>query len=134
MRTLAALGMRGREKSVLDGRTYRSNNDARRLETRMVLWWIANLLGLLVVIPLVIFLANGLIREAIAAKRYGEEILVHGVGITGNLDPVPALAETAQLSSQVKAAAVAYLTALKPLLPPSSRRKAEAGEPAVPRT
>ena len=82
----------------------------------MVLWWIANIVGLVVVIPLVIWLANKLIRQAYAAKRYAEEILVHGVGITGNLDPVPALAETAQLSADVQVNAVAYVTAVKRLL------------------
>ena len=82
----------------------------------MVLWWLANIVALVVVIPLVIFLANRIIREAIAAQRYAEEILEHGVGITENLGPVPALAETAQLSSEVKADAVAYVTALQRLV------------------
>lgn len=82
----------------------------------MVLWWIANIVGLLVVIPLVLFLANRIIREARASERYAEEILTHGVGITGNLDPVPALSETAQMSAAVKNDAVAYVTALKRLL------------------
>lgn len=82
----------------------------------MALWWIANAVGLLVVIPLVIYLANRLIREGIASQRYAHEILTHGVGITGNLDPVPALLETAQLSSDVKANAVAYVTALHRLV------------------
>ncbi len=81
----------------------------------MALWWIANVAGLLVVIPLVVYLANRLIGQAIAAQRYAHEILTHGVGITGNLDPVPALVDTAQLSSQVKADAVAYVTALNRL-------------------
>ncbi len=78
----------------------------------MALWWLANLVGLLVVIPLVIWAANRLIREAIASKRYAREILTHGVGITGNLDPVPALLDTAKLAEQVKSDAVAYVTAL----------------------
>ena len=82
----------------------------------MALWWIANVIALVVVIPLVIYLANKLIREAIASKRYADEILVHGVGIAGNLDPVPALAKTAQLSAQTKSGAVAYVPALHRLL------------------
>lgn len=79
----------------------------------MVLWWMANAVGLVVVIPLVVFLADRLIREAVAIKRYADEILLHGVGITGNLDPVPVLNETAALSARVQADAVAYLTALR---------------------
>jgi len=82
----------------------------------MVLWWIANVIALAVVVPLVIFLANRLIREATASRRYAEEILRHGVGITVNLVPVPALAETAQLSAGVQDKAVAYVTAVKRLL------------------
>jgi uroporphyrinogen-III decarboxylase len=82
----------------------------------VVLWWIANLIALVVVVPLVIYLANKLIREAVASKRYAEEILVHGVGITGNLDPVPALGQTAALSAVAKANAVDYVTALHDLV------------------
>ncbi len=82
----------------------------------MALWWIADIVGLVVVVPLVIYLANRLIREGIASKRYAEGILTHGVGITGNLEPVPALADTAALSAQVKSDAVAYVTALNALV------------------
>jgi hypothetical protein len=82
----------------------------------VVLWWIANLIGLLVVIPLVAFLAAQILREAIAVRRYADEILVHGVGITGNLDPVPALVRTQELSAVAKANAVAYVTALRRML------------------
>jgi integral membrane sensor domain MASE1 len=82
----------------------------------MVLWWIANLVGLLVVIPLVLHLASNVLREAVAIKRYADEILVHGVGITGNLDPVPALADTARLTGVAKGNAVAYVAALRRLL------------------
>lgn len=82
----------------------------------MALWWIANVLALAVVIPLVIYLANKVIREVLTARRYAAEILVHGVGITANLDPVPALARTAELSAVAKTNAVAYVTALDDLL------------------
>lgn len=82
----------------------------------MVLWWIANAVGLLVVIPLVAFLANRVIREAIAADRYAGEILHHGVGITTNLDPVPALLDTATLSAEIKVHASSYVGALRRLV------------------
>lgn len=86
---------------------------AEQLEVAVALWWIANVVALLVVIPLVIYLANKLIRAAVASQRYAAEILTHGVGITGNLDPVPALGRTAELSAVAKANAVAYVTALR---------------------
>lgn len=78
----------------------------------MVLWWIADLVGLLVVIPIVIILANRVIRLALEISRYGDDILEHGVALSGNLDPVPALVETRTLVGQVTNNAVAYVTAL----------------------
>jgi hypothetical protein len=71
----------------------------------MAVWWIANLVGLVVVIPLVVVLANRVIGYAHECQRYADDILVHGVLLSGNLDPVPALADT-------RHAAVRYVTAL----------------------
>ncbi len=79
----------------------------------MALWWIANAVGLLVVIPLVIFLADKVIRFARECARYADDILVHGVGLAGNLDPVPALVDTRQNVGEVTANAVRYVTALR---------------------
>jgi hypothetical protein len=82
----------------------------------MVLWWIANAVGLLVVIPLVIVLANRVIRSALEVRRYADDILVHGVALSGNLDPVPALLQTRALVSQVTQNASAYAAALDRLV------------------
>ena len=82
----------------------------------MVLWWIANLVGLLVVIPLVILLANRVIRPALEIRRYAEDILEHGVLLSANLEPVPALEETRQLVGRVTTNAVGYVTALDQLV------------------
>jgi len=79
----------------------------------MVLWWIANAVGLLVVIPLVALLANRVIRYGLESARYADDILVHGVGLAGNLDPVPALADTRAGVGEVTANAVRYVTALR---------------------
>lgn len=81
----------------------------------MTLWWIANALGLLVVIPLVILLANRVIAEAVEIRRYADEILEHGVRITGNLDPLPALGDTRVIVEETTANAVRYVTALNRL-------------------
>lgn len=78
----------------------------------MVLWWIANAIGLVVVIPLVIFLAGRVISYARESARYADDILVHGVLLAGNLDPVPALVDTREGVRQVTAGAVRYVTAL----------------------
>lgn len=78
----------------------------------MVLWWIANGVGLLVVIPLVILLANQVIAEALEIRKYADEILEGGVRLTGTLDPLPALAETRTLVEEASGQATRYVTAL----------------------
>ncbi|MDQ3708859.1 MAG: hypothetical protein M3387_06065 [Actinomycetota bacterium] len=78
----------------------------------MVLWWLANLVGLLVVVPLVVYLASRVISHALECRRYADDILVHGVGLSGNLDPVPALAQTREAVGEITTNAVRYVTAL----------------------
>ena len=82
----------------------------------MVLWWIANALALLVIVPVVILLANRVVRPAVEIQRYADDILEHGVGLTVNLEPVPALLDTRALVSEVTANAVRYVTALAPIV------------------
>jgi uroporphyrinogen-III decarboxylase len=78
----------------------------------MALWWLANIVGLVVVVPLVVALANRVILEALEANRYADDILEHGVGLAGNLDPVPALVGTRDEVARVTDRAVRYVTAL----------------------
>ena len=78
----------------------------------MWLWWIANLISLLVVVPLVVLLANRVIRPAVEISRYSDDILEHGVLLTENLEPVPVLADTVQLGREITQQAVRYVTAL----------------------
>jgi hypothetical protein len=82
----------------------------------MWLWWVANALLLLVVVPLILLLANRVIRPAVEISRYADDILEHGVGITANLDPVPALIDTRDLVVVAKGHAVRYVVALGPLV------------------
>lgn len=82
----------------------------------MWLWWLGNAVLLLVVVPVVLLLANRVIRPATEIQRYAEDILEHGVNLTGHLDPVPAVADTRDLVSTAKGLAVRYLTAAGPLL------------------
>jgi len=82
----------------------------------VALWWIGNLLLLVVVAPVVIMLANRVIRRATEIRKYADDILEHGVGLAGNLDPVPALGATAASISRVKSLAVRYLGAAGKLL------------------
>ncbi len=82
----------------------------------MILWWIGNAVLLVVVVPVVILLANRVIRPAVEIDRYASDILEHGVGLTENLEPVPALLDTQALVAVAKGHAVRYVVALKPLV------------------
>jgi hypothetical protein len=82
----------------------------------VVWWWVGNAVLLLVVIPLVVFLANRVVRPAIEIRRYATDILEHGVLLTGNLDPVPALIDTRRMVGEVKAGVVRYGGALDRIL------------------
>lgn len=82
----------------------------------MWLWWIGNAALLLVVTPLVLLLANRVIRPAVEVQRYADDILEHGVLLTVNLEPVPAVADTRELVAATKSLSVAYVGAVGPLL------------------
>ena len=82
----------------------------------MWLWWVANALLLFLVVPLILLLANRVIRPAVEISRYADDILEHGVGITANLDPIPALIDTRDLVVVAKGHAVRYVVALGPLV------------------
>ncbi|MDQ3573956.1 MAG: hypothetical protein M3378_12235 [Actinomycetota bacterium] len=79
----------------------------------MVLWWIANLVLLLVVAPVVIWLANKLVRPAREILAYSNDILEHGHALTGALDALPALDRTRQLASEANRGASRYGAALQ---------------------
>jgi len=76
-------------------------------------WWIANVVILFVVVPLVILLANRVIRPAGEIQEYTDDVLEHGVKLTGHLVPVPALIDTDALISDITGEAVRYVTALR---------------------
>jgi hypothetical protein len=82
----------------------------------MAVLWTMSLIGLLVVAPLVVALASYVIRPARESQRYADDILTHGVGITGALEPVPALLTTRGLVADVTDNAVAYVTGLRRLV------------------
>jgi hypothetical protein len=65
------------------------------------LWWLGLAVVVLVVVPVVLLLARDIIRALSEIRRYSEDILEHGVGLAGNLDPVPELERTRDLSRAV---------------------------------
>ena len=79
----------------------------------MWLWWIANAIILLIVVPLVVILANRVIRPAVEIQAYSDDILEHGVNLTENLAPVPALIDTDDKIVDITGEAVRYVTALR---------------------
>ncbi|MEO5678175.1 MAG: hypothetical protein ABIS47_00740 [Acidimicrobiales bacterium] len=82
----------------------------------VVLWWIGNAALALVVIPLVLLLANRVLRPTMIIKEYADDILVHGVGLTGTLDAVPKLVKTKELTGAALSLVGRYGAALKRLL------------------
>lgn len=82
----------------------------------MTLWWIGNGVLLFVVVPLVIYIANRVIKPAIEIQKYAADILDYGLRITANLDRVPALIDTKELTGQTLAGIARYGAALDELL------------------
>lgn len=82
-----------------------------------VVWSVIGLLVLfLVVAPLVVFLAQRLLSRIAEVGRYADDILEHGVGITANLDPVPALIDTRDLVKEAGGGLLRYGAAVEKLL------------------
>ncbi len=82
----------------------------------MIWWWVGNVLLFVVVIPLVIVLANSVVRPAVEIRKYADDILENGVLVTGNLDPIPALVDTRRMIGETLAGVGRYGAALDRLL------------------
>ena len=82
----------------------------------MALWWIGNILLIFVVAPVCLLFLNKVLRPAQEIKSYGDDILEHGVGITSELDAVPKLVKTKELTGTARQAVGRYAAALQRLL------------------
>lgn len=82
----------------------------------MTLWWIGNAVLLLVVIPLVLAIAEGVIRPTVEIRRYADDILANGLRVAANLDPVPALVDTRRMVGETLAGVARYGAALDEML------------------
>lgn len=82
----------------------------------MAWWWIGNILLLAVVIPVVILLLNRVIRPTFEIKAYADDVLDHGVKLTGTLDSVPRLVKTRELTGVARQHLTRYGSALDRLL------------------
>ncbi len=81
----------------------------------MILWWIGNAVLILVVAPVVIWLANKLLRPAREILAYSNDILEQGHALTGALDSLPALDRTRQLAASANQGVSRYGAALQRL-------------------
>ncbi len=83
----------------------------------MILWWIGNAVLLVAVLPVVIWLLNRILAAVERIRGATDEILVHGVALTGNLNGVPeALATTDSTIQAATVGAVRYAISVDRLL------------------
>lgn len=83
----------------------------------MTLWWIGNLVLLLVVVPLLVFLLNRVLAAIERIRGATDDILAGGVALTGELDDVPeGLAQTGSTIHEVAVGAVRYAGSVAKLL------------------
>ncbi len=81
----------------------------------MALWWLGNLIFLAVVIPVVVTLLNNLMEPIVEIRRYGDDVLEHGVLLIAALDAVDELETTRDELAKVSAGVGSYGAALKQL-------------------
>jgi hypothetical protein len=83
----------------------------------MVLWWIGNVVLLVVVLPVVIFLLNRVLAAVERIRGATDNILVGGVALIGELNGLPeALAVTDETVKEVSVGAVRYAGSVAKLL------------------
>ena len=83
----------------------------------MVLWWIGNVILLVVVLPVVFFLLNRVLAALERIRHATDDILTGGVALVGELNGVPeALAVTDATVKEVSVGAVRYAGSVAKLL------------------
>jgi hypothetical protein len=82
----------------------------------LVLWWLALAGFFFVVLPVVVLVANRIVRALRQIREYTADILEHGVGIAGNLDAVEELVTTRELVGRVAEGMGRYAAALDRLV------------------
>jgi hypothetical protein len=83
----------------------------------MVLWWIGNVILLVVVLPVVIYLLNRVLAAVERIRGATDGILAGGVALIGELDGLPeALAVTDSTVKEISVGAVRYAGSVAKLL------------------
>ena len=83
----------------------------------MILWYIAALLLIFVVPPVVLLFLNKVLKPIKEIDKYVEDVLEHGVALTATLDCVPNLVRTCELTGIARLNVTRYGLALARLLP-----------------
>ena len=74
-----------------------------------MLWWAANVILFVVVVPLILTLINRVLTPILEIRRHARDILNNVVTLTGELDDVPEqLVVTDEVVKQVAAGALRY--------------------------
>lgn len=83
----------------------------------MWLWWVGNVILLLVVVPVLVWLLNRVLAALERIRGASDDILAGGVALIGDLDNVPELlATTDDTISEVANGAVRYAGSVGKLL------------------
>jgi hypothetical protein len=83
----------------------------------MIFWWIGNAILVFAVLPIVAVLMNRIVTPVDRIRKTVDDILYHGVILTGELDNVPALlAETDGTVNEVALGATRYVKRVGGLL------------------
>lgn len=78
-----------------------------------MLWWVANVILFVVIVPLILTLINRVLTPILEIRRHTRDILANVVTLTGELDDVPdQLVVTDEVVKQVAAGALRYAASL----------------------
>jgi hypothetical protein len=82
----------------------------------MLLWWIGNAVLLVVILPVVVLLLQGVVQPAAEIKRTADQLAAAGPVLVNYLDPVAQLTTTRQLVHQTTDGLARYGGALDRIL------------------
>jgi hypothetical protein len=77
-----------------------------------MLWWIANIVFLVVIVPVVVLILIQVLTPIRAIRAYADDIAEHGGLFGPHLDATAELATTRALVKQLNGGVVAYIHAL----------------------
>lgn len=77
-----------------------------------MLWWIANAVFLLVIVPVVVIILIQVLTPIVEIRKYADDINEHGGLFGPHLDATAELATTARLVKDLNGGVVAYCQAL----------------------